>query len=473
MSAPHILVIGGGLAGHTTAYRLISRGYRVSIVDQGSLSRPSLSSTEALAHPKPLTHDVFPPPTDSANALPVILQGFQEATWSLLNELHPGWEHFRKGSHRLEFVGPSGTIIPFRFFPAPSPLHTVLGILRFPLLSLKDRWKLLNNLEKIWEGASDLPQSPQAPNADRWLEDMGQSFRARRQVWNPLCQFLLGASVDNSSAMLFGEIIRLAFLSSRRRSRMTLPIADEASLLIGPLQRRLSERGARLIPFHRVTGFHDLGEKIEAVSLEDGTQITADAYVSALPPRSLLACLPERLLTKYSYFYNLMDLDESPLVVVHLHVAYPTTASKLVLASKAFHWILSHPIAGSSPATTRFSCVAAGNGDLLTHSDDQLIQIAMEEALGTVNLGRASHPGMFLAGQVIRRPRAYLYPRQDMAGLRPIQRSPLSNLYLAGPWTDTGFPPLRESSVVSGNLCADAVITGVSSPHIDNVEQAP
>jgi uncharacterized protein with NAD-binding domain and iron-sulfur cluster len=40
---------------------------------------------------------------------------------------------------------------------------------------------------------------------------------------------------------------------------------------------------------------------------------------------------------------------------------------------------------------------------------------------------------------------------------RPIQRSPIANLLLAGSWTDTGWPPNLESAIVSGNRCADAI----------------
>jgi hypothetical protein len=43
--------------------------------------------------------------------------------------------------------------------------------------------------------------------------------------------------------------------------------------------------------------------------------------------------------------------------------------------------------------------------------------------------------------------------------LRPIPRSPIPNLLVAGAWTDTGWPANLESAVVSGERCAD-IITG-------------
>ena len=37
------------------------------------------------------------------------------------------------------------------------------------------------------------------------------------------------------------------------------------------------------------------------------------------------------------------------------------------------------------------------------------------------------------------------------------QRTPLPGFYLAGDWTDTGWPSTMESAVRSGNLAADCV----------------
>ena len=41
---------------------------------------------------------------------------------------------------------------------------------------------------------------------------------------------------------------------------------------------------------------------------------------------------------------------------------------------------------------------------------------------------------------------------------RPIQQSPVSNLLLAGAWTDTGWPANLESAITSGERCADIVM---------------
>ena len=41
---------------------------------------------------------------------------------------------------------------------------------------------------------------------------------------------------------------------------------------------------------------------------------------------------------------------------------------------------------------------------------------------------------------------------------RPLQRSPIANLLLAGAWTDTGWPANLESAVSSGERCAEIIL---------------
>src|SRR5207237_9936118 len=47
---------------------------------------------------------------------------------------------------------------------------------------------------------------------------------------------------------------------------------------------------------------------------------------------------------------------------------------------------------------------------------------------------------------------------------RPRQTSPLANLFVAGDWTDTGWPATMEGAVRSGYLAAEALLTRVGRP---------
>ena len=55
---------------------------------------------------------------------------------------------------------------------------------------------------------------------------------------------------------------------------------------------------------------------------------------------------------------------------------------------------------------------------------------------------------------VVKQREATFAAHPGVARLRPTQRTPLGNLFLAGDWTDTGWPATMESAVRSGASAA-------------------
>jgi uncharacterized protein with NAD-binding domain and iron-sulfur cluster len=47
---------------------------------------------------------------------------------------------------------------------------------------------------------------------------------------------------------------------------------------------------------------------------------------------------------------------------------------------------------------------------------------------------------------------------------RPVQTSPIDNLFVAGDWTNTGWPATMEGAVRSGYLAAEALLSRVGRP---------
>ena len=47
---------------------------------------------------------------------------------------------------------------------------------------------------------------------------------------------------------------------------------------------------------------------------------------------------------------------------------------------------------------------------------------------------------------------------------RPVQSSPVPNLFVAGDWTATGWPATMESAVRSGYLAAEALLARLGRP---------
>jgi phytoene dehydrogenase-like protein len=69
-----------------------------------------------------------------------------------------------------------------------------------------------------------------------------------------------------------------------------------------------------------------------------------------------------------------------------------------------------------------------------------------------------------LNSRVVLQPQAVFSMQPGAERHRPPQKTPLDNLFLAGDWTDTGWPATMESAVRSGYLAAEALLDSLDRP---------
>ncbi|MCU1293034.1 MAG: amine oxidase, partial [Bryobacterales bacterium] len=65
---------------------------------------------------------------------------------------------------------------------------------------------------------------------------------------------------------------------------------------------------------------------------------------------------------------------------------------------------------------------------------------------------------------VVKEVRATFSAAPNLEGKRPLQTTPIPNLFLAGDWTRSGWPSTMEGAVRSGYLAAEAVTKSLGSP---------
>ena len=453
-----ILIIGAGLSGLTTAFRLASPTTEVSIVDPRPL--PPVASSESPGHvakssvsyPFTQEHD------QRSHALPIIIHGFQHATWSLLREITPSFS-VRTQPVDFEFSPENQAVRQFKPGWAPAPFHALLGILLFSGLPFHDRWMLMKTMEQMWEEDQESSPDLDNQNALAWITMFRQSPQALQDIWNPLCHFFLGTSLQNVSAYDFKHILHLCFLSARRNVRTwTFPL-DEEIMFLNPLRNHLLARNVTFYSEVSLLHFLSSPEGIAGIRLNNGTTLTADFYISTLPRKALLTYLPDRLLAKYAYFSHLTQLSELSTLVVDLETSLPFPRPRLLLSSHLFDWITLRPHEQHGVQSTRISCIATDKPHLLDQSDRELLT----ELFAYLSVGLEKRFDANLTSRIIRIPDAFLSCRPGTSVLRPLQQSPLPNFFLAGPWTDTGLPPSRESSIVSANTCATIVTNSLST----------
>jgi squalene-associated FAD-dependent desaturase len=435
---PTVLVIGGTLAGLTTALRLSQHGYAVTIIEQPE------------QHASSAQHE------SNENAFPLVLMGCHTAMLSLLETLDTADRVQLDDRIGFELLRSNGRLIRLRRPPLPAPLHALAGLAIFAGMPARDRWRFLMWAERTWEQDPALPVDLESHTAEVWLRGIAQSECARAQVWTPLCRFLLGDDVGTvSAAALLSALIR-CFFSSRRHSRLAIPLLSIDQLLRQPLREALIGMGASI-----ETGYADRLDfsvhGVAGVQLKGGNTLTADWYIVALPHQVVTPLLPERLLTRYSYFQHIDALVDTPAVGVYRWIDRPIHSPRLVLlAGRTFHWMCLRPAA--DPRHSVIAFIVTGLSEWLDRPDKDLLNLAGQDLQFTLpafsNAREISH-------RIVRERRACLSIRPGTTAHRPLQRSPFPNLLLAGEWTDTGLPSTVESAIVSGNRCGQAIIDRV------------
>lgn len=430
-----VVILGGGPAGLTAAYRLTRHGYRITIVDRHPLLGGARTSEDLCDDPEPFT-----------------ILGCHHATQALLHSLHSDPQQPAEIAIPLEFRLHDDSLVQYPRTWFPAPLHTWVGLLRFSGIPWKERWRLASWLERLWEGDEPLPADLEQRTADEWLASIRQSAQTRRVVWNPLARWLTGNDLSTMSADAFVTSMRPLFLSTHSDSRISLVQDSLQTCFVQPITETLTQVGATILRNTEATQFRYEQDHISGVLLRDGSLLQADWYVAALPPRQLTPLLPERWLTRYAYFQQLAELLSVDGTILHVHAEQPCATPRLVLlGDTAFHSVLA---TAAGPDRTSFSLIT---------TDSQFAQARPDSNLDIAILDLLRSVGLLMSGSRIastrRRtiPGAILSLRPGTKLHRPIQRSPIANLLVAGAWTDTGWPPNFESAIVSGNHCADAI----------------
>lgn len=428
-----VLVIGAGPAGLTAAYRLASAGHHVTLLNR------SQSIGEHLRR---------------EGDPPLSILGCHKATWTLLYALGvlPMPPTFMEAS--LEFLVPDGMVARYPHNRLPTPLRQLLTIGRFTGLSRRERWKLLSWLEQIWDGSLQLATDLEIRTAQDWLESLGHRPSSLQTVWQPLARWLTGADLQTLSADTFVQSLKSFFLSAPDDDRIWVPRRPWHRIFVEPICKSLALNGAKQCVGIQAGQFEYDRDRITGLRIQDGTVLRADWYVAAVPHHQLTPLLPERWLTRYAYFQHITELSTVPCTVIQIRTSHTIAAPRQILMGTGpFPWMACKP----------------------SEADQQLVAaLAMPENLATPDTEPQVAALLRSLGLLQQNSQITGFRQQEMAHAqlalppgtklrRPIQSSPISNLLVAGAWTDTGWPANLESAIISGERCAD-IISGNSPP---------
>jgi hydroxysqualene dehydroxylase len=415
---PRVAVVGAGLAGLTAGLELAKRGWHVDIYERSRLLGGKATSFEVDGH--------------EVDCGQHVVLACCTATLDLIEEL--GLRDSLYIQERFEVTVLSRTRPPARLRASalPAPMHLITGFARYPHLTALDRFLIGRVLV-----AARYDRHPEGDMAT-WLRQRRQSVRALRAFWDPFLVPALNAPLDRVSAAMGLFVIRTAFLGDRDAARI--------AYLTVPLARLAEAAAARVDGVHMrqsVVGVHHDGKRVTGVKLSDGAGAACDACVIAVPPRRLAAILEDAP----AYGIDGLDAFEAmPIVDVHLWYDRPVLGCD-------FAALLDSPVQWVFEKSPGYVCCSLSAADALVgRPESELVELG-RSALAAV-LPQAARARL-LRGAATRDPEATFIPAPAMR--RPGASTRLSNLVIAGAWTDTGWPATIESAVRSGRTAANTL----------------
>jgi squalene-associated FAD-dependent desaturase len=354
----------------------------------------------------------------------------------------------------LYFMTPDRRLSAMTAAPWPAPLHLAPSFFRAHYLTPTEKARIAWGMAclRLTRGDDDPPFLD-------WLQRHRQTPRTIDRFWGLVLTSALNEGIDRLGLRYARKVFVDGFLTHPRGFEVELPTVPLGELYGERLQRWFSIRGSHLRLNQAVRRIHIKGDTVDAVETRSGDLLRADAIIAALPFERLLDVLPSEVIERYEVFSNLRKLETSPITSVHLWYRDAVmTLPHVTLVDCVGQWIFNR------------GEVAAGEHYLqvVVSAARQFRGLGTEEVLRTVAaeveqlFPRAK--GMLLRGRVVTEHAATFSAVPGVDRWRPGQTTPLTNFFLAGDYTATGWPATMEGAVRSGYLAAEALLRRMGQP---------
>jgi squalene-associated FAD-dependent desaturase len=354
----------------------------------------------------------------------------------------------------IAVVRPGGRVEWIRRSAWPPPLHLAGALLTYGHLARRDRLR-------VARAAFALRRlDPDEPGLDHqsfgaWLRAHHQSDAAIEAVWDLFVRPTLNVPAVDASLALAATVLRTGLLTDASAGDIGWARVPLGRLHGDAASRALVAAGATVRTRATVTRVTTTGEgatrRVTGAELEGAPPIEADAVVLAVPHEAAATLLP---VGGHEDTEGLAELGRSP--IVNVHVVYDRRVMPLPMAAglgTPVQWVFDRT---ESCGLDDGQCLAVS----LSAADDH-IGTAPRELIATIvdalaDLFPGASDARVVDAVVTREHAATFRARPGTAAHRPGVTTAVGGLFLAGAWTNTGWPATMEGAVRSGHAAADA-----------------
>lgn len=432
---PSVLIIGGGLAGLAAASALAPRGFRVTLLEsRGRLGGRASSFA------------------DSATGQ--LVDTCQHVSMGCCTNLAHfgdtlGIRRLMQPQPCLYFMTPDRRVSRFRADNWPAPLHLLRSFAGAHYLGMGEKLRIVWGLLKLKRHPCD----DDSPFQD-WLVKNHQTPRSVDRFWGLVLVSALNETPERIGIRYARKVFVDGFMTHPRGFEVEIPSVPLGQLYGDELVRWLSGHQVDLQMQRGVRQLHLEGNRITEVALRQSESLTADWYISSVPFDRLLDLLPAEIIDQHAYFGNLRNLETSPITSVHCWFDRPATdLPHIVLLDSVGQWVFNR--GETAPGEWYLQVVVSAARQFRGLGHDEVERRVVAELRRLLpNLVDAK----LLRARVVTEHAATFSAVPGVDRWRPAQASPIDNLFVAGDWTNTGWPATMEGAVRSGYLAAEALL---------------
>ena len=380
---------------------------------------------------------------------------------------------------RLYFADARGRRSAIKAGWLPPPLHMAPSFLFLGALRLADKRCIARALLAIARAGGNPPDIAGISMLD-CLRRMQQTPQAIERFWRVVLVSALDEELVRTDARHGIAVFWKAFLANRRGYRVGIPSVPLASLYEG-CREAVVRRGGEVRVRSGVREVRLNAGRFASAILEDGSEVSADACIAAVPHGVLPELLPREMAATGGPLESLRHLRTSPITSIHLWFDRTVMEKPfLALLDHTTQWIFNktmlcagretnfanlhlseQKLSGNSPKVQYLQLVISASYDLVPRTRQEIIDTCQGE-LAEVLPG--SRSATLLKATVIKEIHATFSPEPGVDQWRPSQQIGIENLFLAGDWTSTGWPATMEGAVRSGYLAAEALLSRFGPP---------
>jgi squalene-associated FAD-dependent desaturase len=475
-----VVIVGGGLAGMAAALALPADQFKVTLIEAKNRLGGRVGSFYDETTQQYVDYCQHVGMACCTNLIQFLELLGVEDQWKRQPCLHFFLEH--------------GRYLPLQAWPIPAPFHLASLILKWPGLRLRDRMAIIVGLWSLMRWNRQVSNNPQL--AIDWLLEHGQSQQAIDKFWRLILVSALGEKIERVTVEAARKVIIDGFVTNRRAYHLLVPQRPLAELMAEKAQTVLTGQNVELRFGERAQSFAWHENACRGVWLSDGSFVGGDEVIVSVPWHQIsrlfsskpidgsqlgssaskpMAPAPEPCL---AWAERWSGLQSAPITGVHLWWDQPWLEKPhAILVDRLCHWVFAdpntqrQPLNSTDPTSFYTQVVISGSRELPKGNSARVIEAVEQDLRDVFPTLRGIR---LLRATVVTDPNSVFSISPESLDLRPpTDLFAAHHLWLAGDWTDTGWPATMEGAIRSGFAAAALVAKSSRAINLEPIQDLP